>query len=358
MCHVRLVVVGRGASWRRLQARRRLATLGAPATVGPVTTLVERLGYGTDDRVLVVSCAELGVFHAGNVAIYEALRNGTATTATLMVPAPWARGAAAQYRGEDVGVGLTLNAEHDLYRWGPITQAPSLLDGDGGFPRTAADLWDHADLDEVRRECRAQLERAIYWGFDVSHLDAHLDAVQLKPEFFDVFLDLAEEFRLPLRLPDAGAQRLAGFPFRELAAERGVVSPDRVILTGGPAGRGDPATAWRRARRWRPACTRRPRPTRDATPGAAPELLAEPRARRHRDLPSAGARHNRAAGGGARLAGAHRRPPAARGRGGRGTQRSRQREVELVGYRALRELMREPADRRRPASDSPREPGV
>ena len=29
---------------------------------------------------------------------------------------------------------LTLNAEYDLYRWGPITQAPSLLDGDGGFP--------------------------------------------------------------------------------------------------------------------------------------------------------------------------------------------------------------------------------
>ncbi len=193
--------------------------------------------------MLVVSCAELGVFHAGNVAIYEALRNGTATTATLMVPAPWARGAAAQYRGEDVGVGLTLNAEHDLYRWGPITLSPSLLDGDGGFPRTAADLWDHADLDEVRRECRAQLERAIYWGFDVSHLDAHLDAVQLKPEFFDVLLDLAEEFRLPLRLPDAGAQRLAGFPFRELAAERGVLSPDRVILTGEQAGRGGPGWA-------------------------------------------------------------------------------------------------------------------
>ena len=202
-----------------------------------MTALVERLGYGPGDRLLVLSCAELGVFHAGNAAIYEALRNGTATAATLLVPAPWARGAAAQYRGEDIGVGLTLNAEHDLYRWGPITHAPSLLDGDGGFPRTPADLWDHADLDEVRRECRAQLERAIYWGFDVSHLDAHLGAVHLKPEFFDVFLDLAEEFRLPLRLPDARAERLAGFPFRSLAAERGVVSPDRVIRTGDRAGR-------------------------------------------------------------------------------------------------------------------------
>jgi len=225
-----------------------------------VTALVERLGYGPDDRVLVLSCAELGVFHAGNVAIYEVLRNGTATAATLLVPAPWARDAAAQYRGEDIGVGLTLNAEHDLYRWGPITHAPSLLDGDGGFPRTPADLWDHADLDEVRRECRAQLERAIYWGFDVSHLVAHLSAVQLKPEFFDVFLDLAEEFGLPLRLPDAGAERLAGFPFRTLAAERGVVSPDRVILTGDMA--------------WRPP--EKPGDTAAGTPGADdPDLKAQ-----------------------------------------------------------------------------------
>ena len=61
------------------------------------------------------------------------------------------------------------------------------------------------------------------------------------PKFFDVFLDLAEEFRLPLRLPDAGAQRLAGFPFRALALERGVVSPDRVILGSSGARNGHPA---------------------------------------------------------------------------------------------------------------------
>ncbi len=69
----------------------------------------------------------------------------------------------------------------------------------------------------------------------MSHLDTHLDSVQLKPEFFDVFLDLAEEFHLPLRLSDADAQRLAGFPFRSLAADR-VVSPDRVVLGAGLEG--------------------------------------------------------------------------------------------------------------------------
>ncbi len=129
-----------------------------------------------------------------------------------MVPCPWARDAAAQYRGEDVGVHLTLNAEWETYRWGPITHSPSLLDGDGGFPRTLDDVWDHADLEEVRKECRAQIERAIFWGFDVSHLDSHMGTLQLRPEFFDVYLELAVDFGLPLRMAGASGEALVGLP--------------------------------------------------------------------------------------------------------------------------------------------------
>jgi chitin disaccharide deacetylase len=202
-----------------------------------VTTLAERLGYAPDDRLLIINCDDLGVCHAANVAVYESLRSGLATSATLMVPCPWARAAAAAYLGEDVGVHLTLNAEYDLYRWGPITQAPSLLDGDGGFPRTIADVWDHADLDEVRRECRAQIERAILWGFDVSHLDSHMGTLQLKAEFFDIYLELAVDFGLPLRLSGPSTEPLIGFPFRRLAAEEGVVFPDHFVYVSGVGSR-------------------------------------------------------------------------------------------------------------------------
>ncbi len=194
-----------------------------------MTSLVEALGFPPDASLLIVTCDELGVSYASNSGVYSALREGVAKGAGLVVPGPWAREAAARYRGEDVGVHLTLNAEYDLYRWGPITHCPSLLDGDGGFPRTVEDLWDHADTDEVRRECRAQVERAIYWGFDVSHLSCHLGALESRPEFFDVALELAVEFALPLRLPDASAERQWGFPFRRLAAEEGVISPDYLI---------------------------------------------------------------------------------------------------------------------------------
>ena len=122
-------------------------------------TLAERLGHAPDAKLLIVNCDDLGSSRAANVAIYDALRNGVGTSASLMVPCPWARDAASSWRGEDVGVHLTLNAEWETYRWGPITQAPSLLDGDGGFPRTIEDTWDHADMEEVRRECRAQVDQ-------------------------------------------------------------------------------------------------------------------------------------------------------------------------------------------------------
>src|SRR3712207_9525893 len=81
-----------------------------------MATLAERLGYGPDDRLLIVNCDDLGSSHAANVGVYEALREGTATSATLMVPCPWAREAAARHRGKDVGVHLTLNSEWDRYR--------------------------------------------------------------------------------------------------------------------------------------------------------------------------------------------------------------------------------------------------
>ncbi len=192
-------------------------------------TVAERLDYPADARLLIINCADLGLCHAANVGVYAALRDGIGTSASLIVPAPWARESASRFRGDDVGVRLTLNAEHDRYRWGPITQAPSLLDGDGGFPRTVSDVWDHADIDEVRRECRAQVERAVLWGFDISHLDAHLDALLLRPEFFDVYLELAVDFRLPLRLLSADAEPNVGFPVRQLASEEGVVYADRFV---------------------------------------------------------------------------------------------------------------------------------
>lgn len=216
-----------------------------------MTTLLELLGRRPDARLVLLVCEGLGSFNAANIGIEAAVDHGIATSARLQVPCPWARGAAAAHRGGDVGVTLTVNAEFDAYRWGPITQAPSLLDGDGGFPRTADDLGEHADVDEVRRECRAQIERAILWGFDPSHLGSSLDALCHRPELFDVYLELALEFGLPISLPDPSID--LGFPARQLAGDEGVLAPDRVIAA--PRGRSAQPTVDRAIRDLPPGVT-------------------------------------------------------------------------------------------------------
>ena len=200
-------------------------------------SLAERLGYRADARLVIVSADRIGTTHSSTAGGYKAIRDGVATTGTIVMPGVWSRHAAELYRGEDLGVHLTLNSELDWFRWRPLTNAPSLLDGDGGFPRTLDDLWDHADLDELRRECRAQLERAVLWGFDVTHLTTHMSALQQRPEFFDVLVDLAVSFRLPVRLESGEAEMNAGFPFRSLARAEGIFFPDHFKLVRGNARR-------------------------------------------------------------------------------------------------------------------------
>ena len=173
-------------------------------------TLAQRLGYAAEAKLVIINADDLGSCHSANVGVFECLATGTVTSATLMVPCPWAREARSRYRGEDIGVHLTLNAEYELYRWGPITHAPSLLGGDGGFPgrwRTWGPRRPRRGAPGVPGPDRA--------GHPVGlrrqpprRPHGH---PALRPEFFDVYLELAMEFRLPLRMVEPGHGALRRF---------------------------------------------------------------------------------------------------------------------------------------------------
>jgi hypothetical protein len=61
--------------------------------------------------------------------------------------------------------------------------------------------------------------------------------MQIRSEFFDVYLDLAVEFGLPMRLSSADTESLIGFPFRTLAADAGVLFPDDLVHVPGVGSR-------------------------------------------------------------------------------------------------------------------------
>ena len=192
-------------------------------------SLAERLGYGADERLLIVNCDDLGSSHAANVAIEQAIRQGLATSATLMVPCPWAYEAARGLADLDIGVHLTLTAEYPGYRWRSLTGAASLHNADGFLPLTAEEVFARADLAEVRAECRAQVDQALAWGVDVTHIDSHMGSVQTDRRFFAVYAELAAEYALPLRMAGASGERALGFEYRRPAAALGLVFPDHFL---------------------------------------------------------------------------------------------------------------------------------
>lgn len=192
----------------------------------PRSSLLHRLGLPPGARAVIVSADDLGMCHASTEGCAAALEHGVATTASLLVPCPWGRYAAERTGGLDVGVHLTLTAEWPAYRWGPITGGRSLRVADGGFPRSVAHVTEHADVGEVRAELAAQVDRALAWDVDVTHLDAHMYTVQDDRRLAEAYLELAAARGLPVRLsgsidrPDA---------IRRRAAELGVVAPDHLV---------------------------------------------------------------------------------------------------------------------------------
>ena len=69
-------------------------------------------------------------------------------------------------------------------------------------------------------------------GYRRDHLDSHMHAVEARADLFDVYLDLAVEYGLPLRMitPEQSERLgLAGFHSAQRAAARGIICNDHLV---------------------------------------------------------------------------------------------------------------------------------
>ncbi len=171
-----------------------------------MSSLARALTGIPDGRVVIVHVDDVGMCHGANVAFLELARSGGVTCGSVMVPCPWFReiaDAAAADRTLDLGVHLTLTSEWPQYRWGPLTtvsRASGLVDEQGYFPRNCLELRPRLVVEAAEVEFRAQIDRALAAGIDVTHLDTHMGAAVV-PELVGVYVRLGREYRLPVVLP-------------------------------------------------------------------------------------------------------------------------------------------------------------
>jgi len=169
-------------------------------------TLVERLGYPRDAKLLIVHADDLGAAHSINSASIKALESGLVSSASIMVPCPWLPEIAAYARAHpeiDFGLHLTLTSEWNLYRWGPVLgkeRVTSLLDSSGYLYPLENEAAAHMDIKEAEAEIRAQIARARALGIQPTHLDSHMGTLYQGKALFEMLVRVARENKLPFRV--------------------------------------------------------------------------------------------------------------------------------------------------------------
>lgn len=170
----------------------------------------ELLGYPPDARLLILNTDDFGMCHSINEAVIQSVRQGMASSCTLMIPCPWAlHGLHLLQENRDIsfGVHLTAVSEALYYRWGPVLSkenVPSLVNEAGYFysEERIPEFLAQVNLAELELEFRAQIEAVLAAGLKPTHVDSHCGIHTRREDIFDMTVGLAGEYGLAMRVSE------------------------------------------------------------------------------------------------------------------------------------------------------------
>ncbi len=173
--------------------------------------LLKKLGYSDTDRLVILHTDDIGMCQASVQAYKDLWEFGAISSGAVMVPCPWFPAVAEMCRQNpqmDMGVHITLNAEWENYRWGPVSTCDpesGLLDKDGYFHQWHPAVYENAKPEAVAAEVNAQVEKALAAGIDATHIDSHMGTV-MHPKFVQSYLQAGASRLIPNMLPRASAK--------------------------------------------------------------------------------------------------------------------------------------------------------
>jgi hypothetical protein len=191
-----------------------ISLLAAAAIAASAQTYAEKLGWKKSDRVLILHMDDAGMSYDSNLGIIKVLENGAAPSLSVMMPCPWVPQIVhymKDHPGTDAGLHLTLTSEWREFRWGPLAgkpAVPGLVDQEGALWRSVPAVVQHASADEVDREIRAQLDRALAMGFQPTHVDSHMGTLFATPAYLMKYVQMGIDKQIPVMLPGGHAAYL------------------------------------------------------------------------------------------------------------------------------------------------------
>ncbi|MBD3219353.1 MAG: ChbG/HpnK family deacetylase [candidate division Zixibacteria bacterium] len=199
-------------------------------------TLAKICGFSENDRLLIVNADDFGLCSSTNRAVAELIDKEVVNSVSMFASAENTDEGLELLgeRRQSTGIHLTLTSEWENHVLSPVLPGEmvhSLLNGSGQFYSEIKHLYLTADNDEVEAECRAQIEHMLDCGIIIDHLDTHMGAMQLRPDFVEIYLKLASEYNLPMRMGSKSLAQLMGLPAEQLddARKMGLAFPDNLI---------------------------------------------------------------------------------------------------------------------------------
>jgi len=220
-----------------------VGVLLTPFASGQQKNLAEKLGYAADAKLLILHADDLGMSHSTNMAVIKAFENNAIPSGSVMVPCPWYPEIAEYVKNHpdlDIGIHFTLNSEWKFYRWIgilPSNEIPSLITKEGYLYPDVQHFIFGAKPEEVEKELRAQIDKAIAMGIRPTHLDNHMGSMYVNPAIFRIALKVAREYRLPVFLPMNVARQSAPFLLKEIGPEW--ITVDNFMMLPGESVNGD-----------------------------------------------------------------------------------------------------------------------
>ncbi len=172
------------------------------------TTYAEKLGFPKGKKVVIFHVDDCGMSYDSNRGAIRSIEEGIATSCSIMMPCPWAASFIRHIENSpveyDAGLHLTLTSEWKDYRWTPLAgagQVPGLCDREGCMWHSVEQVVAHASPDEVEKEIRAQLKRALQMGLKPTHMDSHMGTLFASPAFLERYIKVGIEHRIPVMFP-------------------------------------------------------------------------------------------------------------------------------------------------------------